>query len=168
MSRALQHAAVLTLGLAVSQPAVSGELQSVLPMPASSSYVRECGSCHSAYSPTYLPARAWRKIMQGLDKHFGDDASLPAATRDLLSQQLQALAGDTPQGVTGIAQRNARIPADWIPMRITETPFFAYMHDEVPSSMWRRTKVGGKANCGACHPRADEGRYFEREIQIPK
>src|SRR5512135_1196331 len=39
-------------------------------------YRSECGSCHTLYSPGLLPARSWQKIMGGLDKHFGDDASL--------------------------------------------------------------------------------------------
>ena len=50
---------------------------------------------------------------------------------------------------------------------ISEAGFFKFMHDEVPNSIWRRQKVGSKANCGACHPRADEGRYGEREVRIP-
>jgi len=158
--------ALLTGTLAVSVQA--GYVQQALPMPASASYVQECGSCHTAYAPTYLPARSWRKLMLGLDRHFGDDASLAPALRDSLLEQLEQLAGDGPMGVQAISRRNARVsPAD-APLRITDMPFFAYMHDEVPASFWRRARIGSKANCIACHPKADEGRYFEREIVIPK
>lgn len=137
-------------------------------MPASGLYVKECGSCHTAYSPTYLPARSWRRLMLELERHFGEDASLPAPDRDLLLAQLESLAGDSPKAVQAIAQRNARVPASETPLRVTAMPFFAFMHDEVPGHIWQRPKVGSKSNCVACHPRADEGRYFEREIQIPK
>jgi hypothetical protein len=157
----------LFLALLAGQ-AQAGHVNEVLPMPASPLYVTECGSCHTAYAPTYLPARSWRRLMLELDRHFGGDASLSTADRDLLLAQLEALAGDTPRAVAAIASRNARIPATAIPLRVTEMPFFAFMHDEVPPAIWQRKKVGSKSNCIACHPRADEGRYFEREILIPK
>lgn len=157
----------LMLALLAGQ-AQAVHVNEVLPMPASKLYVTECGSCHTAYAPTYLPARSWRKLMLELDRHFGEDASLPPADRDLLLSQLEALAGDTPRAVAAIAARNARIPANQTPIRVTDMPFFAFMHDEVPTTIWQRKKVGSKSNCIACHPRADEGRYFEREIIIPK
>ncbi|MEW6679237.1 MAG: diheme cytochrome c [Pseudomonadota bacterium] len=146
----------------------AGSLNEVLPMPESPLYVQECGSCHTAYAPTYLPAKSWRKLMQELDRHFGEDVSLAPASRELLQGQLEALAGDGPRGVPGIAERNARVPAAQVPQRVTEMPFFGFMHDEVPRSVWGRKLIGSKANCVACHGRADEGRYFEREIRIPK
>lgn len=157
------------LGLLLTAGSVqAGQLTEVLPMPATTLYVEECGSCHTAYAPTYLPARSWRKLMQDLTRHFGEDASLPAPERDRLLAELEFLAGDTPRAVQPIALRNARVQATETPLRVTAMPFFAYMHDEVPGHIWQRRKVGSKSNCVACHPRADEGRYFEREIQIPK
>jgi len=154
--------------LVIPVAAHAGQVNEVLPMPVSPLYVEECGSCHTAYAPGLLPARGWRQLMQGLGRHFGEDASLKDADRNLLLGQLEALAGDGPRGVAAISSRNARVNPAETPIRITEMPFFAYMHDEVPASIWRRTKVGTKANCIACHPKADEGRYFEREIVIPK
>ena len=43
-------------------------------------YVQECGSCHAAYPPGMLPARSWQRVMGGLDRHYGSDASLDAPT----------------------------------------------------------------------------------------
>lgn len=149
-------------------PAWAGYVNEVLPMPSSRLYVQECGSCHTAYAPTFLTARAWRKLMLELDRHFGEDASLAKADRDLLLEQLEQLAGDGPRAVQAIAHRNLRAASAEPILRITDMPFFGYMHDEVPPSIWRRTKVGNRSNCIACHPRANEGRYFEREIVIPK
>lgn len=149
-------------------PVQAGTVNEAAPMPESGLYVSECGSCHTAYAPTYLPARSWRRLMSELGRHFGEDADLPTAQREMLLRQLEALAGDGPRAVQAIAFRNARVSPAETPLRVTDMPFFAYMHDEVPASIWRRAKVGGKSNCIACHPRADEGRYFEREIRIPK
>ena len=140
----------------------------ILAMPASPLYVSECGSCHTAYAPGYLPARSWQKLMAELNHHFGDDASLKDADRDLLLRQLQGLAMDTPNGNRAIAARNGGQWAAATPVRISTSPFFRFMHDEVPNSIWQRPQIASKANCGACHPRADEGRYPEAEIRIPK
>ena len=37
-------------------------------------YKQECGSCHFAYPPSFLPARSWEKIMKNLSDHFGENA----------------------------------------------------------------------------------------------
>ena len=40
-------------------------------------WLGECGeSCHAPLHPTLLPERSWKAVMAGLDRHFGDDASL--------------------------------------------------------------------------------------------
>ena len=40
--------------------------------------------------------------------------------------------------------------------------------DEVPKHIWQRKKIGTPGNCIACHTRANEGRYGEREVRIPQ
>ncbi len=140
----------------------------IMPMPASPLYVDECGACHTAYAPGYLPARSWNQLLADLGNHFGTDASLKASERDLLAAQLQALALDSAHANRTVASRNGGAWAAGTPLRITTSPFFGFMHDEVPASFWRRPKIGSKANCGACHTRADAGRYPEAEISIPK
>jgi hypothetical protein len=156
----------LMLLLVVAAPVAAGD--TVLPMPATASYRSECGSCHTAYAPGFLPAASWSRLMDELNRHFGDDASLKPAQRDLIASQLQALAMDTPNGNSAIAARNAGRWASEPPLRITPSPFFRYLHDEIPDSIWKRPKIVSKSNCVACHLRADEGRYPESEIQIPK
>ena len=146
----------------------AAESEAILPMPATPLYLSECGSCHTAYAPAYLPASSWRRLMSELDRHFGDDASLNQADRELIAGQLQAMAMDSSRANRGIAARNGSQWAAESPLRISTSPFFRYMHDEVPNSIWQRPKIASKANCGACHSGADAGRYPEAEIQIPK
>ncbi len=155
----------ITVGLSTS---VGAGMDNSLAMPATGLYVSECGGCHTAYAPVLLPARSWHTIMAGLERHFGTDASLDAGTRDQLLAQLVAMAADGPGADRLVASHVLRVPSSYTPLRTTETPFFSYMHEEMPSHIWRRASVGSKANCVACHPRADEGRYFEREVKIPK
>ncbi len=40
---------------------------------------QESPACHTAYPPGLLPAASWRRIMGGLDRHYGSDASLEPA-----------------------------------------------------------------------------------------
>lgn len=112
----------------------------------------ECGSCHVAYPPQLLPAPAWQRVMSGLDRHFGTDASVDAATAAAIGAFLV---------------NNSR-PGDTRTLRITETAWFRHEHDEVPAGIWKRPAVKSAANCGACHTRADAGDFSERNIRIPR
>jgi hypothetical protein len=51
--------------------------------------------------------------------------------------------------------------------RITRSAWFVREHDEVPASVWRSAAVGKPSNCAACHTRAADGRFGEREIRLP-
>jgi hypothetical protein len=120
-------------------------------------WLQECGSCHVAYPPGMLPAAHWKKVMAGLDKHFGSDASLSAKEHRQVSDYLQRNAGQN------------RAPAN--SLRITETDWFKRKHDEVRSEVWKRASVKSAANCQACHPAADKGDYSEHGpngVRIPR
>lgn len=112
----------------------------------------ECGSCHVAYPPQLLPAPAWNRIMSGLDRHFGADASLDAAGSAAIGAFL----------VNNSRSGEVRT------LRITETGWFRHEHDEVPAATWTRPAVKSPANCVACHTRADAGDFSERNIRIPR
>ena len=50
-----------------------------LPAVVNAKWKGECSSCHIAYPPHLLPAKSWRMLMSGLDRHFGSDASIDLA-----------------------------------------------------------------------------------------
>ena len=119
--------------------------------------LQECASCHIAFPPSMLPAASWKRMMGGLENHFGDDASLDAETTAAITRYLVDHAGDAP----GQASKLLRgLRAADAPLRITELPKWVREHDEVPRSDWTRKDVGSKANCAACHIDAEKG-YFE-------
>lgn len=117
----------------------------------------ECGSCHIVYPPNMLPAASWRALMANLNKHFGSDASLDAATQRELSILLQKEAGS-----------NAGEASAKPVLRITETRWFQHEHDEVSARTWRNPKVKSPANCGACHTQAEQGKFNEHDIRMPR
>ena len=43
-------------------------------------YAQECSACHVAYPAGFLPAASWQRVMAGLGKHYGTDASLDEAS----------------------------------------------------------------------------------------
>jgi hypothetical protein len=116
-------------------------------------YRTECGSCHIAYPPALLGARAWHAIMNGLDRHFGTDASVDRAQQAGLTAYLEAAAGT--RNVAGAA-------------RITESDWFHQEHREVAATTWKSAAVKSASNCDACHRRASAGDFSERTVQIPR
>ena len=163
---------LLTLAVVVGATAFAigqapADDDAVFPMPAGKTYVNECGSCHTAFAPGLLPARSWRKMMAELSSHFGEDASLEEPQRLAILKDLETLAADSPQAHMRMRRINGAIAANAAPQRIAETGYFKYMHDEVPGHIWKRKKIGTPGNCIACHTRANEGHYGEREVRIP-
>jgi hypothetical protein len=120
-------------------------------------YQQECGACHLAYPPQLLPAPSWQRLMAGLARHFGTDASLDGATAHTLATWLAANAGRS--------RRGAETPPD---DRITRAAWFAREHRELAASTWKLPAVGSAANCAACHPAAGQGEFDEHAVRIPR
>ncbi|MGE5548673.1 MAG: diheme cytochrome c [Solirubrobacterales bacterium] len=118
---------------------------------------KECGTCHMAFQPAFLPARSWDRMMNELADHFGEDASLPPDTAQAIRAYLTANAGDV------VNQGRARKYMKWVapggtPQRITENPDFERKH-RFPDKVWKDPKVVTKSNCPACHQGAELGWY---------
>jgi hypothetical protein len=129
----------------------------VLPRNVLPAYTAECASCHLAYPPGLLPAASWRRIMSGLDHHYGTDASLDAATVQRIGEWLQVHAGTY--------KRVREQPSE---DRITRSEWFVRKHREIAASVWTLASVRSPANCAACHGGAEQGRFGERELRVPE
>ena len=145
----------LTLLLGVALPALADRLP--LPADTPASYPAECGSCHLAYPPALLAAGDWRRVMAGLDKHFGADAAVDTQIRQEIDAFLERHAGNA-----------AKLGSAGDPPRISTTARFIRKHREVPAKLWHDPRVKSAANCEACHRGAAEGRYSEHEIALPE
>jgi Dihaem cytochrome c len=124
------------------------------PLPA---YQSECGACHMAFDPAFMPASSWQRVMVGLNKHYGADASLDASTAEAISAWLQANAG-----------RYRRVREDPPHNRITESAWFVRKHREVTAGVWKRPAVKSPSNCLACHVGAEAGNYEDDDVRIPR
>ncbi|MDH3221904.1 MAG: diheme cytochrome c [Gammaproteobacteria bacterium] len=124
-------------------------------------YVEECGSCHMAYPGELLPAGSWRKIMSGLDDHFGENAELDPDTRQSVEDYLVHV---SKAGGYRKLQRNL---GGQTPLRITELPYFVHEHDEIPRRLIEgNDRVGSLSQCNACHQGAEKGHFDEDDVVI--
>lgn len=152
---ALAGAAPRTAG--AQPPAASGEAL----------YREECGSCHLAYPPGLLPAASWRALMNGLDRHFEQNAEVDAATAAALTTWLTANAAEA--GTHPLSRKVLRSLRGASPQRVSEVPFIAHEHaEEIGPSVLSRPSIGTIANCAACHGGADRGNFDEDAISVPR
>ena len=145
------------LALACALPAAWADSRE---MPASAmlpAYKQECAACHMAYPPGMLPASSWTRMMKGLGQHYGTDASLDAAMVRQIGTWLEAHAG-TYKRVREAPHQD----------RISQSAWFERKHRDVEPAVWKRAAVGSRANCMACHTRADHGDFDDDRVRIPK
>ena len=129
-------------------------------------YQEECGSCHMAYSPGLLPSDSWKKVMFGLENHFGDNAELDADTSKEILNYLLENAADNSQYRR--SQKFARTFDNKVVDRITLTPYFIRKHDEIPKQFFTdNPKLSSFSQCSQCHQNADKGSFDEDEVTIP-
>ena len=120
-------------------------------------FTQECGSCHLAFPSNLLPKASWQRVMNGLDKHYGSDASLDAVTQKQIDTWLQTYGG---QGKRAREQP----PLE----RITRSAWFERKHREVSAATYKRASIKSPANCAACHRDAAQGDFEDDRVRIPK
>lgn len=147
-------AVVLAMGATMSVAQAEGTQKGTV---NNAKWKDECGGCHFAYPPRFLPAESWRAIMSGLDKHFGSNATMDEASANEISAFLEKNASTKKHEVLAKPL-----------LRITETRWFKSEHKEVAARDWKNPKVKSPANCGACHTKADSGDFDEDNVKIPK
>jgi len=155
----LAAVAALALTTLTAQAKYNGEDRGrpVMPAQSNAQWVAECGSCHMAFPPGLLPAASWKKVMTGLDKHFGTDASLPATDTQAITDYL-------------VKHASNRWTANTAPIKITDGEWFKTKHraGEIDPAVWKRESVKSPSNCMACHRAADKGDFDEDSVRIPK
>ena len=117
-------------------------------------YAKECGACHLAYPPSLLPAASWRKVMSGLDRHFGQNAELDETTRAKLERWL----------VDNADNASGSEPA--APLRISDAGWFRREHREVAHRVGKGKQAASFADCAACHAAAVRWDFGEDRATI--
>ncbi len=130
-------------------------------------WVSECASCHNAFHPTLLPAASWKRLMDGLEDHYGENVSLDDNTR---KEVLDYLVSSSAENSATEASRKIlhSIARGDAPIRITDMAYWKWKHSEIAEDVFKRKTISGKSNCVACHPGAEIGSFEDRDIGIPK
>lgn len=131
-------------------------------------YEEECTSCHIGYLAGFLPKKSWTKLMNGLDNHFGQDASLEERVSKDVLDYLTKFAGDSAQATPKAKLLASMIPEDDTPIRITETPYWRRKHGGIKAFVWKRPSVLSRSKCDSCHREADKGLFDERSVKVPR
>jgi len=130
-------------------------------------YQSECGGCHFAYQPGLLPGQDWRRIMDSLLEHYGDDASLDELQATEIRGYLLNNAAERARLSRARAFSAGSDAGDVLP-RITNTRYFRREHYEIPTRVVQgNARVGSFSNCQTCHRAADAGVYNEHQVVIP-
>lgn len=163
--------AALVTGLFFSGAALGLENLAKIPpsglvqLPANAAYESECGDCHGVFHPSLLPIASWQGMMQSLEDHFGEDASLDDDSVNEITAYLTQFGGENWD--TEASNRFAILdPAK--PYSIIATPYWVRKHDEIKPEVFKRRGIGVKSNCGACHTDHYSGRFDDQKINIPE
>ncbi|HEY5994991.1 MAG TPA: cytochrome C [Gallionellaceae bacterium] len=142
---------IAAMFLAAGQTYAQGDKSSLTPQ---AKWEAECGSCHIAYPARFLTPETWQRLMDSLDRHFGDNASIDSATQQEILQYLK-------RNASASANRSAKS------MRISDTSWFTHEHDEISGKAWTDPAIKSRANCTACHVNAVRGDWSERGVRMP-
>ncbi|MEI6557443.1 MAG: cytochrome C [Rhodospirillaceae bacterium] len=133
----------VALALAVAPwPAGPARAAGAATQPANEVVHKECGACHIAYLPRFLPATAWTKLFDSLDNHYGEDASMPPEVSAVVRHYYL----DHAAGLYWTSPSTKDIP------RITAQAWWKRAMGKLDVSTPR---IRSRANCGACHTHAD-------------
>ncbi len=133
---------------------------------ANPTYQAQCGACHFAYQPEFLPESSWTKILTSLDEHFGESVELDAESEKTILDYLKSNSAD--HSTTKRAAKVMRGLGSQIPLRITQIPYIIKEHHEISQDVLKREAIGSLSNCIACHTTAQDGIYDDDNVKIPK
>jgi cytochrome b len=126
----------------------------------------ECISCHTLYPPHLLPEKSWITMMDDLQNHFGDDASLDAIDTNSIKEYLVK---NSAENSTREASFKILKSMDAnITLAITEMPYWKKRHKEIDKSLFKQKNIGNISNCKACHKNIEQGLLNDKDIKIPQ
>ena len=129
-------------------------------------YETTCGECHFIYQPELLPSASWKKILDQLDDHFGEELEINPESEKVISGYL--IANSAEKSSAKIAVKIMKSIGNQTPQRITKIPYIQKNHHEISQAVIKRESIGSLSNCLACHTTAESGVYDDDTVKIPK
>jgi hypothetical protein len=123
-------------------------------------YVKECGGCHFAYQPGWLPERSWRHLMGSLSSHFGENATLSTSSHQAVLSYLVAGAADRVGNARSREIITAIKPGE-TPTSITKVLYVGGIHGGFLDPAFEgKPQVKTLTHCPACHLKAERGWFY--------
>ena len=113
----------------------------------------ECSGCHFAFPGAMLPSKSWTHLMNSLESHFGEDASLDEASVAEITSYLNSNSADS----SWIGNRFSRGQTREWPDRVTETDYWLREHKNQSFKDPINLKDISPVDCVACHDDASRG-----------
>ena len=126
----------------------------------------ECISCHTLYPPHLLPKQSWITMMDSLENHFGDDASLEEGDKNSIKEYLVKNSSENSTKEASLNFLKSIDANDTI--AITKTSYWKRRHKEIEKSIFKRKEIGNISNCKACHKNFEQGLLNDKDIKIPQ
>ncbi|AHJ13444.1 cytochrome b/b6 domain-containing protein [Sulfurospirillum multivorans] len=127
-------------------------------------FYKECISCHTLFPPFLLPSKSWVSMMDTLENHFGDDASLDAATTESIKAFLVKNSAESSTKESSL-RILASLEKEKTYLAITETPFWKNRHKKIDKAVYEQKEIGKPSNCKACHDTIENGLLNNRDIK---
>ncbi len=174
LARIVAVTPIVLLGVLLVVPSARAGLLDLLPRhkelaPVTDGlYLDECGACHFAFQPGWLPVASWQKLIAptALEDHFGDNAELDEGDRRAIATLLERGAADHSDRKR--AKKVMRSLGGDAPLRITEVPYIRKKHQRIADELISgNDDVKTLANCDACHTEAESGNFDDDTVVIP-
>ena len=133
-------------------------------------FYEECISCHTLYPPYLLPKKSWIVMMDNLENHFGDDASLDETDTLSIKEYLinNSANSSTKESAFKIIKSINEKDENKTILAITETKFWINTHKSIDKDIFKNKTITKNSNCKACHKNFEQGLLNDKDIKIPK
>jgi len=128
-------------------------------------YYDKCGHCHKIYPPFLLPKESWKRVMDDLSNHFGEEITDENITKhEQLAIRKFLYENSAEHSTRESAVKILKSLNGRAPKAITKTPYWRETHKNIPRSVFKSKKIKDKSNCVACHRDIDEGILDDMDI----
>jgi len=131
-------------------------------------YYHDCGDCHKVYPPFILPERSWKRIMNGLDNHFGEkitDQNISQAARISIRRFLYDHSAE--HSTREVSYKMLKSIGDHNPKSTSKVMYWRDTHSDIDPSVYKRKSIKDRSNCSACHKDFEYGNLDDINIKIP-